>query len=285
MSKIKLKNPKEFLNGLKKRGQPFQLISTTLTKTILTDSTVYYYTTSNSLKPIELSLIKQVKDYVINNNLSVKCKKESIQYINKNSNLKKGIYSKDIFEIDLNKAYWNYFYKNKYTSEEIYLKGLNEKLISKKARLISLGNLAKKQIIFDFNGREYLEPTFKSSDTENLFFKVSQQTDKVMNELKFITGNDFLFYWVDAIFVRGVKARDLVIDYLKLKKLEFKLILIDRLQNNGNYVTVTDNSHLYKVKTLKNDILFNVGDLKPRPFIFEPLKSLDLRKILNNNFQ
>ncbi len=45
----------------------------------------------------------------------------------------------------------------------------------------------------------------------------------------------------------------------------------------GSYVNVIDESHLHKFDTDKH----NKGDLKPRPFIFEPLKGIDLKKVLN----
>ncbi len=184
----KIRNPKEFVTNLKAKNIPFRLISTTLTKTIITETNIYYFTDSSGLKPSELGFIKQVKDYVIKNGITCKCDRKRIKYIDKGANLKKGIYSKDIYEIDFTKAYFNFALKNKFISKELYDRGNDLKKVSKKARLIALGNWAKTQLIFDYNGFEYSEPFKPENPTENLFFKVSQQTDTVMQKLKVIAG-------------------------------------------------------------------------------------------------
>ena len=280
--KLQIKNPKEFISDLKANKEAFQLICTSQTKTIITESNEYYFTDSSGLRKSELNLIKQVKDFAIDNNIKTNCNKMKIQYINKELN--NGLYKKDIFEIDLNKAYWNLFYKNEFTSNEIYLKGLDESKIRKSARLVALGNLAKQQIIFNYNGLIYDRPKFINSPTEKLFFKVSQQTDNIMNKLKLIAGKNYLFYWVDAIFFKSEQTKNEIAEYLNDIGMNFKLIPIKKLHSHGNLITVTDELHTFKVRTLKNGIWYNKGELKPRPFIFETFKKDDYSKVLNNDF-
>ena len=249
--KIKIKNPIDKIYQLKRNNEAFTLISTTLTKNIITESNHYYYTDANGLKMSELNLIKTVKDYVINNKIEAVLNKYKPQYINKGK-IKNATYKNELFEIDLKSAYWNFAYKNGFISTEIYLKGNNTKLIRKKARLIALGNLAKVQTVFEYNGSEFLKPTEIKSPTENIFFKVSQQTDDIMNNLKLIADENYLFYWVDAIFIQGLKAKNLIEEYLIDNLIDFKTIPIDKILKTRSYIKVTDSHHE-----------------QTRPFIFE----------------
>jgi hypothetical protein len=88
-----------------------------------------------------------------------------------------------------------------------------------------------------------------------------------MNELKVIAGKDYLFYWVDAIFVRSEKTRDRITEHLKNLSMGYKVIKVDKIHSYGSHVKVFDKSH-------ENN----------RPFIFEPIKKLDFSKLLNNDF-
>jgi hypothetical protein len=279
----KIRNPKEILSRLKAKGEAFQLISTTLTKKIITATRTYYFTQKTGLKMAELGLIKAVKDYVIDNNIKCKSYKGKISYVNR-AILKNGTYKKQLYEVDLNSAFWNFAYKNKHISKEIYEKGNNKKIISKKARLIALGNLAKVQKVFDYNGSEFDGfNQIESSDTESVFFKVAHQTDNVMSKLKILANKKYLFYWVDAIFIQGNDTLKLIEQYLKDNKLTYKVIPLNEVLKTQNYIKVWDDKHLYsntdyvKGKCTK----VQIGEPKPRLFNFEPLKIKDLTKIIN----
>jgi len=261
--KLKLGNPKDFIRQLKRDQELFTIISTTFTKTIITESNEYYYNANSGLKMGELALIKAVKDYVIKNNIKTKCNRSKIQYIDK-STIKNGTYKKNLYEIDLKSAYWNFAYKNKFISKEIFERGNNKRNISKKARLISLGNLAKRRAFIEFDGFEFSKVIFESSDnTENIFFKVSRQVDMIMNQLKVIADKNYLFYWVDAIFVNSEKAKNEIEEFLKAENIEFKTILINKILKTQGYIKVWDELHD-----------------KPRPFIFEPMKLKDLSNVV-----
>lgn len=260
---VRVQNPKQIIDNLKRKNKPFKIISTTMSKKIITENFTYQYMNDCGLKRSELGLIKQVKDYVIKNGIFSRCNKSEIQYINK-ADLTNG-YKSDVYEIDLTKAYWNFFYSNGFTSKEIYLNGLNESKYSKKARLIALGNLAKVKTILNYNGKFFEKTEFEKSDTENLFFKVSKQTDAIMNKCKIIADKNYIFYWVDAIFIKGEETKNEICEYLSVNNLEHKVIKIDKFLKTNQYFKVWDSLHE-----------------KPRPFLFESTKGLKLSDILKH---
>jgi len=253
------------LKQLKANGEAFKLVSTLLTKTIITETDIFYSVSSDSnLKLNELALIKSVKDYVIKNNIKAIAQRKNIRYIDK-AILKNATFKNDLYEIDLKSAYWNYAYKFKFISKDIYERGNDTNKISKKARLIALGNLAKRSYEMEFNGSEFGKSEIIESDnTQDIFFKVSQKTDSVMTRLKLIAAKDYLFYWVDAVFVKSERAKNEIENYLKQNRIEFKTVKIDKILKTNGYIKVWDKAHK-----------------KPRPFMFESLKTVDLTSVID----
>lgn len=290
--KLRIMNPIDFCDDLKNANIPFKLISTTLTRTIIiSEKEIYFYSESKKLRTVELNLIKSVKDYCTSLNKKIKLNRDSISYIKVN-NFNNGIYKKDVFEIDLVAAYWNIAYNHKFISREIYLRGLNldenEKpikplknkygniynYVSKTGRLIALGNLAKSKTEFIFNGKQFFKPKkIFSEDTQNFFFKVSKEVDAIMKMLIIIAGESYLFYWVDAIYVKSEYAKDLICDYITNELgMSFKVTKIKKLLKTSSYITVWDETNL-------NDS----GDMLPRPYIFKSLKDKQLKQVLDTD--
>jgi len=262
--KIKITNPTDLIAQLKYDYQPFKLISTTLTKTIITDENEYYHSANMGLKPVELNLIKSVKDYILKNNITCNVTRKNIQYINRGI-LRNGTYKNNLYEIDLKSAYWNFAYKDNHISKDIFDRGNNDYMVSKKARLIALGNLAKRKTIIDFNGKSFSKALFETSEeTENIFYSASAKTDAVMNRLKLIAGEGYLFYWCDAIFVRSLEAKNEIERYLNRYFLNYATINIDKIEKTNSYIKVWDKGHK-----------------EPRPFLFESIKPVDLTKVID----
>lgn len=296
----------EFIDSLKENQIPFQLINTTSTHTVIVnseklnfinpskieefeDEEIYYFSTNGKLKMIELNLIKTVKQYCTELNKKVKVNRDHISYVKVND-FKNAIYKRDIWEIDLTAAYWNLAYKYKYISKDIYYKGLNldengnpippkynkwgkvMNHISKMGRLIALGNLAKTFVNFYFDGKKYLEPkTERSYLTENYFFKVSLETDSIMKILSMLAGDNYLFYWVDAIYVKTKKTKDEICDYITNEiGMNFKVTEIFRLLKTKSYITVWDKTNLDQDE-----------NMIPRPYIFKETNNILLREVLD----
>ena len=241
--KLRVKNPNEILFYFKRFGIPFLLEQSMFTKKFDSKFGRMEFVNKNSdIKPTDLGFIGQVKRYCEKNSSPFDIDRTKINYIFEGK-LKKSInYKKDLFEIDLTKAYWNYCKSENFISEEIYLKGLE---VKKKIRLIALGNLAKRTCILNFNGSEYLKPEFRRSDkTEHIFFRVSQLTDNLMQKLIFIADKQFLFYWVDAIFVQGEETKNNICNYLINEGIEHKIIKIDNIIKLDNKIVTNDETHI-----------------------------------------
>jgi len=111
-----------------------------------------------------------------------------------------------VVEIDLKKAYWVSAYKLGIIDEEIFefgMEGLKSKSISKIELLAALGSLAKRKSKMTYNverkvyAREVVED---SAETRFLWDAISWEVDKLMKLLANHLGNEFLFYWTDAVF-------------------------------------------------------------------------------------
>jgi hypothetical protein len=225
---IKTKNPEQLIRILQKRGEKFMIQKTTLTTKIFwNDEKIFFVNSDTNLNNYELNLIRAVKTHV-EKNLNLPYPYIKPMYIDLKP-MKEGQEYKDLFELDLSAAFWESAKELNIISPEIYAKGLHEK-ISKKARLLSLGNLAKTIIESNFNGQEYSPARIITSKlTEGCFFGCAQRTSEIMLICKMILGADYLFFWCDAIFFRpGINNVQKLADFLnsigypfKLKKISF----------------------------------------------------------------
>ena len=198
---------------------------------------IYYPNKIKNMK--DLSFIKVVKEHILNNNITCKFDKK-IQYNRLNLSFKKSIYyKKDLFEVDLKSAYWRFAWQNDFISYEIYKQGLS---VDKKIRLMSLGALAKQSTLFEYKeGVLKSNTVIKSENTEGVFFKVAYDTDQIMRDLiRCILPKDFLFYWVDAVFLRGVDNLKLVESRLNELDLNYKVVNIKKIIRKDNLIKVED---------------------------------------------
>ena len=229
---------KRQINSLKINNESFDLLKTTFTTKLIWNDTEFKETKNGFIPKNELFFINMVKQHVLKNSAGVYCNRQKIKYV-KEGKIKKSVnYTKDLYEIDLNSAYWNFAFKSKFIDEKLYLRG---RKVSKMTRLVSLGNLAKRTQVLNFNGKEYkLVETLKSPETEGVFFSVSLQTDETMRMLETIADTCFLFYWVDAIFFQGKKKKTEIENYLKSQNIEFKVKKINKIFKNKLGIAVFD---------------------------------------------
>ena len=232
------------IESLRENKLKHTIAKTSLTTTLNFKNLIFKQTKGGLIKNNELYFIKKVKDHVLKNSAGVYCNRSKIKYVKEGQITKNRWYSSQIWEIDLNAAYWNFAYKFNYIDKDLYLKG---KKVSKLCRLVSLGNLAKVTTILNFNGMEYeFQNQIKSEDTEGVFFSVSLKTDEVMNICRTIADKNFLFYWVDAIFLKSEKTKNEIIDYLKSQDIEFKIKKIDKIYKDNLNIQVYDKKGIRK---------------------------------------
>ena len=165
------------------------------------------------------------------------------------ADFKDGIHKK-IREIDIEKAYWNAAKELQIISTELYEEGLGNGL-SKIELLACLGVLAKDQRSRDFDGYNYSKSTIinDSKDTKHLWDAISFFVDKAMKECAEAIGDDFYFYWTDAIFFKDTpknakKIHDVLAKHnLKGKELEIEYILNNKKEQKVFAYTKENKSH------------------------------------------
>jgi hypothetical protein len=162
---------------------------------------------NKKLPPVELGFIRRVKNYVVSNMIYENFidnfyYPQDIDYV---SVLKRAPDTEfEVVEIDIDEAYWKTAHQLGVISDDLYQEGSKENgKISKLGRLISLGALAKKEIVYEFKGsRLYHKEIKRSKLTENVWYSICKRLADVMNEAKEIAGSDFVMYWVDGIYVK-----------------------------------------------------------------------------------
>lgn len=232
MSVTRVLNIDRSIQSLEKNGKPFRLNETTLTAELICRYGVFKWAKNSNLKNNELAFIRQLSNYGKKLIQPQNIDKSKIRYIDISRKFQT---ISDCWEIDLNSAYWEIAYKDGYLTEEIYNKG---KTVSKFARLVALGNLAKVIYHLNFDGKEYNFEGTTETETANIFFNSCLKTSEIMQKLKYLTFDDFLFFWVDAIFVKSEDAKNRVENYLEGFDIPFKIRKIDKIVSTNKVYEV-----------------------------------------------
>lgn len=159
--------------------------------------------------PSELQFLRSVRRYVTKNEIHLKPEFETQYYVKdvhymKVASVPLGKTFENVFEIDIDEAYWKTAHLLGIISDEIYKSG-QKGTISKQARLTSLGSLAKKTYYYHFKGKQLTKkrPPESNPLLENLWFTICKRVSDVMHECIKEIGDEFIFYWVDGIYVQG----------------------------------------------------------------------------------
>lgn len=263
MKRQRIYGIQSIIDELKLNGLPFTFESTSLTTTIKTSEQKYYELQSATiLNKFELQLIKktQADASALDLDTFPTFTSADVAYINK-ANIKRGQTLKGEFiEIDLTQAYWNCALLNNIISENTYLYANNPK-ISKKARLIALGTLAKCTRTIEYDGQKYIgRPVEMEAPTAKLFYLCCKDVADFMQHLGREAGSDFIFYWVDAIFLKKGDASKYAEIYLKLlhadlikenpifNKKFYSIYNIQKIRRNKNKYVVYSQDHKNNVR-------------------------------------
>lgn len=242
MKKIYANKIEKTIQDLKRNKQQFTIEKTRSTTTLKYSNLVIKNNLGNFIKKNELGFINKVLKYCQKNEQKINVERSQISYIKQGKLKLNRVYTSKIYEIDLNSAYWNFAYKSNYINKDIYQQGLK---VSKMARLISLGNLAKTTTVLSFDGTNYKHcGVIKSEKTENIFFSVSKQTDDIMQMLRVIAGNNFMFFWVDAIFFQSDITKNDIIEYLNDLNIPYKIKVINKVKLEPYLIKVWDDKKL-----------------------------------------
>jgi hypothetical protein len=179
----------------------------------------------------ELNFIKKVKKYFAGLDVPIRLRpySEQARFWGNTLNLKEGEYQ-GIIEIDVNSAYWEAANKLGYLSPDIYREGKDETRIRKKLRLVSLGALAKKTTILEYDRvGELTECSENVCDLEIFWDNITYYFGMTMERIKNQYSSSVIGYWVDAFFVREESAA-MIKQEFKADGYEVKIIPIEKLE-------------------------------------------------------
>lgn len=257
---MQLSEWREFNDSLIQTKTPFRVEKTSMSIKFFTPygEFEFYTVTEDSLPQRELFFIKKVKDYADTLSLEFNVDRENLKYIHL-PRMREGYTERGLVEIDLSSAYWNFAREEKIISEELYEVGVSgyktrkgeHRTISKRTRLASLGALAKLTHFLEFDGHAWNIGEVVEGEKANYFFRVAERTGEVMEELRYLTGADFLCYWVDAIFIRPESDRN-VEEYLTEKGLKFKRYEIEKVVSLENSLRIFSEQHRREKDTVKS---------------------------------
>ncbi len=118
---------------------------------------------------------------------------------------------KEAYNIDLKSAYATILYNSKMIRRSTfkYICGL-----SKEDRLACIGMLASHKYVFFYLGSEIIDMQEICSETENFFYFACEKTFQIMQNIKMICGESYLFSWVDSVYYTDDSKTQQIKEYL-----------------------------------------------------------------------
>lgn len=250
-----------------------------------------YFITDNTIPMRELGFVRRVKDYVLANKIHKRIPNDfpknrdgtrnhtMIKYFDYYKPRKSTVYTKELFEIDINQAYWDTSKMDGILSEELYQEGLT---VNKNTRLAALGSLAKRTEIWDFDGTEMKYVKTLKKKTEHLWFKICEHLGNVMFKAAKAAGKfnqkeygGFLMYWVDGIYVQGMDAVVRVCQSLEADGYQYKVRRINKIE-----VKLQENE-IWVHDDIDGDRMFNIGEPKFKEYFRKQAKKKKQLESLN----
>lgn len=187
---------KAFVDYAKQSGFPFQLKISNYTTEIVSELYNIQFMQSMRSKSC-FAAFSKIRSNVKTQNKPV-VDKTGLSYFS--HDFKKDFDSETVINIDLKSAYATALYLRGIITEDTY-DYLSR--IPKLDRLASVGMLASRKHVFDYNNKGKLVSYKKEvSEYENFFFYAVRCVQEIMFVMRFIAGADYLFTWVDGIYIR-----------------------------------------------------------------------------------
>lgn len=204
------------------------------------------------ITPKELGFLNKVRGYVKKNNIVLNFPNQyfeyDVQYMDSSLKLK-GKRFTDVIEVDIDQAYWDTAYQLGILSKELYELGSSDQ-ISKRARMVCLGSFAKKTYHYEFRGNQLINSSVeKSNDTENIWYTICKRVSDVMLEIKNTIGEDYIFFWVDGIYmVNNPESVKKAVEIAKKYNYQVKTNMIDLIEGMDRHLMVQENIFSEKKK-------------------------------------
>jgi hypothetical protein len=143
------------------------------------------------------------------------------------------IYSDKIYNIDLKAAYATILFNKGILSKKTYSYLIR---LPKIERLVSVGMLASRKNTFHFNNKGVIiSETETVSPFANFFFSAVKETFDIMQEMKIVLGNDFLFSWVDGVYFSNRRHKTTIMNMLKARKLKAAFSVLHEFEIEMNH--------------------------------------------------
>lgn len=235
------------------------------------------YQATQTVTPTELGFVNRVRNHVKREGIALNFVNQyfesDIVYMETRTDIRNQTI-KNVVEIDIDQAYWDTALQLGVLDEKLYAMGLSEE-ISKRARLVALGSLAKKVYHYRFHGRQMIgSDVERSEDTENIWFTICKRVSDVMLEIAEAIGDDYIFFWVDGIYLKNnsesiAKAQEIIEKW----NYQSKIKEIDRIECGEKQLLVYADENDTKCKRF--NYVFNT---KKRSF----RRDQDLLKLCQN---
>lgn len=125
------------------------------------------------------------------------------EHSKKNFNIVNGIdecsYS-EVINIDISSAYATTMFVNGLVTEKTFnmLQSLE-----KHERLPVMGMLAKRSLVYNYENGECTSTKLSLGENRQIFFHLIQKVEDTMQKCREIAGGNYLFHWVDGIFMKN----------------------------------------------------------------------------------
>ena len=236
------------IKAYRQDGIPYTLFVSNLSSKVITSMghTIY---TGNPISRKEMGFVNKVRfslDSLMKTDNRVIPKKYSKAIYFKVNKLEENKVYKNLVEVDINGAYWRTANLLNFISDDLYQKGLFE---TKNSRLIALGQLAKNQSVFRFNGKSVRRLADICDPKKQYFWDlICKYTGNVLIDISKET--DYLFFWVDAIFI-PLEQLPIVKQMLREFGYQYKTKKIDTIILSKKQLTV-------KIKNRVKPKIFNI---------------------------
>lgn len=229
----KAKNAIEFL---KTSRQPFQVIMTNYTINIKGAINYKFMKQERSFKFFAMynKLKKEVTDYLLKNELQT-CKNIYYYDIAPKPDFK----ADKVFNVDLTAAYIHVLKNEKIISPELF-EELNN--LEKQDRLSIVGMLASKKSVYSFNdqGEIINFEIIENKALRNVFFHCVNITFLIMQQIKHLIGESYIYSWVDGVYFTNEMDNFLIEDYLISINYPFKTEMLENFiyKNEKEHVSI-----------------------------------------------
>jgi len=235
-------NPNDLIMQLKAEKKNFEVRRTTKSTLIVFDNFKYMFADSH-FKSEHLNLFQKIKAEVHGN---IESKKLTVPAYQQSKYFDTGQFKpiglgeflkfENVLEFDVNKAYYQALKKFGYISQQFFDKCVG---LPKNIRLALVGTLATQKTIFFYKEGELDSYEIKKDEIlRRVFFQLVEFIDKVLDYFSKLAGDNFLFYWVDGIYLKNYERAEYHRDLISYEyDLDFSTERLKNLMvfNKGDY--------------------------------------------------